>query len=116
MNSVTVEPLHPKRDTLPFIKFAWQVYKEYPHWVPPLLMDRKKLMDRERNPFYKHAEAEFFLARRDGNIVGRVGAIIITIKNTTRISGSSVFLKVLKISQSPTHCLPPQPHGCGCAV
>ena len=33
-------------------------------------------MDREKNPFYKHAEAEFFLARRNGTIFGRIGAII----------------------------------------
>ena len=76
MGVITVEPISPKRETLPFIKFAWQIYLEYPHWVPPLLMDRKKLMDRRKNPFYKHADAEFFLARRNGAIVGRIGAII----------------------------------------
>ncbi len=76
MDALTVEPISAKRDTLPFIKFAWQIYRDYPHWVPPLLMDRKKLMDKEKNPFYKHAEAEFFLARRNGEIVGRIGAII----------------------------------------
>src|SRR5262245_47250265 len=76
MSLITVEPISPKRDTLPFIKFAWQIYKEFPQWVPPLIMDRKKLMDRGKNPFYKHAEAEFFLARKQGVIVGRIGAII----------------------------------------
>lgn len=39
-------------------------------------MDRRKLMDRKKNPFYTHAEAEFFLARRNGEIAGRIGAII----------------------------------------
>jgi hypothetical protein len=39
-------------------------------------MDRRKLMDRKKNPFYKHADAEFFLAKRDGAIVGRIGAIV----------------------------------------
>ncbi|MBI1806719.1 MAG: GNAT family N-acetyltransferase [Ignavibacteria bacterium] len=39
-------------------------------------MDRRKLMDKQKNPFYRHAEAEFFLARRNGEIVGRIGAII----------------------------------------
>jgi hypothetical protein len=76
MNDITVEPISPKRDTLPFIKFAWQIYKNFPQWVPPLIMDRKKLMDKDKNPFYKHADAEFFLARRHGAIVGRIGAII----------------------------------------
>ncbi len=39
-------------------------------------MDRRKLMDRKKNPFYRNADAEFFLAFRDGTIVGRIGAII----------------------------------------
>ncbi|MEK9135660.1 MAG: hypothetical protein AAB393_00950, partial [Bacteroidota bacterium] len=50
--------------------------KGNPYWVPPLLMDRRKLIDRNNNPFYKHAEMELFLAERDGELVGRIGAII----------------------------------------
>lgn len=76
MDTISIAPILSKSETLPFIKFAWQIYRNYPQWVPPLLMDRKKLMDREKNPFYKHADAEFFLARRSGVIVGRIGAII----------------------------------------
>jgi hypothetical protein len=73
---ITISPIAGKSETDRFIKFAWQIYRDYPNWVPPLLMDRRKLMDRAKNPFYQHAEAEFFLARRDGEIVGRIGAII----------------------------------------
>ncbi|MFI5251362.1 MAG: GNAT family N-acetyltransferase [Bacteroidota bacterium] len=76
MSSLTVRPISSKKDTKDFIKFQWDIYKEYPNWVPPLLMDRRKLMDRDKNPFYKHADAEFYLAFRDGKIVGRIGAII----------------------------------------
>ncbi len=39
-------------------------------------MDRKKLLDTKKNPFYKHSEIEMFLARRDGEILGRNAAII----------------------------------------
>lgn len=59
-----------------FIRFLWKIYREYPAWVPPLMMDRKKLMDRGKNPFYKHTDAEFFLAERDGIVVGRIGALV----------------------------------------
>src|SRR6266478_1623876 len=76
MSSISVTPIDPRRETLPFIRFAWSIYRDSPHWVPPLLMDRKKLMDRRKNPFYTHADAEFFLARRDGQIVGRIAAIV----------------------------------------
>jgi GNAT superfamily N-acetyltransferase len=76
MSTVTVRPLRSKKDQKVFIKFQWKPYVGNPYWVPPLLMDRRKLMDREHNPFYKHADAEFFLAERDGEVVGRIGAII----------------------------------------
>jgi GNAT superfamily N-acetyltransferase len=39
-------------------------------------MDRRKLIDRKNNPFYKHATMEMFLAERDGEVVGRIAAII----------------------------------------
>src|SRR2546429_7049247 len=39
-------------------------------------MDRMKLIDEEKNPFYTHSEAKFFVAERDGKIVGRIGAMI----------------------------------------
>lgn len=76
MESVDVQPIQTRSDHRQFLKFPWSVYRDYPMWVPPLLMDRRKLMDRKKNPFYKHAEAEFFLARKNGRVVGRIGAII----------------------------------------
>jgi len=76
MSPITIQSVASPRDVKRFIKFAWRIYEGYPNWVPPLLMDRKKLMDKRKNPFYKHSDAEFFLALRDGNIVGRIGAIL----------------------------------------
>lgn len=52
------------------------MYKDYPFWVPPLLMDRKKLIDRKNNPFYQHARMEMFLAERNGTLVGRIAGIV----------------------------------------
>ena len=76
MNNLTIQPISSKQDTIAFIRFLWTIYKDYPAWVPPLMMDRKKLMDRQKNPFYKHTDAEFYLAKRDGIVVGRIGAIV----------------------------------------
>jgi hypothetical protein len=76
MSSLSIRPVAGKKETEAFIRFAWEIYKDSPAWVPPLLMDRRKLMDRAKNPFYRHAEAEFFIAWRDGRIVGRIGAIV----------------------------------------
>lgn len=54
----------------------WDIYVGDPYWVPPLVMDRLKLMDEKKNPFYDHASAAFFLAERDGRIAGRIAAIV----------------------------------------
>jgi hypothetical protein len=76
MNPVVIRNASSPGDVKRFIAFQWEIYKGNPYWVPPLLMDRRKLMDKKKNPFYQHAEAEFFLAYRDGKIVGRIGAIM----------------------------------------
>lgn len=76
MSRVTVRPARSSNDLHRFVKFLWKIYEGNPTWVPPLLMDRKKLIDRKKNPFYQHADAEFFLAERDGELVGRIAAIV----------------------------------------
>ncbi len=76
MSSISVRSVRTKRDETKFIKFQWKVYEGNPCWVPPLLMDRRKLIDRRKNPFYQHSRMELFLAERDGEIVGRIGAVV----------------------------------------
>ncbi|MCX6121309.1 MAG: hypothetical protein NTX44_06780 [Ignavibacteriales bacterium] len=76
MDGLIIRPIASKHDVNSFIRFLWKIYKNYPAWVPPLMMDRKKLMDREKNPFYKHSDAEFYLAEHEGEVVGRIGAIV----------------------------------------
>lgn len=76
MSSISVQPLTSPAQKRDFIKFPWKIYKGNPVWVPPLLRDRRKLMDKKSNPFYKQADAEFFLATRNGEVVGRIGAIV----------------------------------------
>ncbi|MCL4512278.1 MAG: hypothetical protein M1470_14655 [Bacteroidetes bacterium] len=76
MSAISVEPVRTKKDLMTFIKLPWKIYEKDPYWVPPLLMDRKKLLDTKKNPFYKHSEIELFLAKKDGEIVGRNAAII----------------------------------------
>ena len=73
---LSIRPVRTKKDENHFIKFMWKIYEGNPHWVPPLLMDRRKLIDRKNNPFYKHARMEMFLAERNGEIVGRIAAIV----------------------------------------
>lgn len=72
--SLEVRPVDSRSDLMRFIKLPWRLYRNSPHWVPPLISQRRHHLDRGRNPFFKHAEAEYFLALRDGRPVGRISA------------------------------------------
>ena len=65
------------RDALrQFIRLPWKIYRRDPFWVPPLILDMKKLLDKSRHPFFMHSTADFFLALRSGEVVGRIAAIL----------------------------------------
>lgn len=57
-----------------FIKFPWQIYRGDPAWVPPLLIERKEFLDRNKHPFFEHGDATLFLACSGEEIVGRIMA------------------------------------------
>jgi hypothetical protein len=59
-----------------FIRLPWQIYKYYPHWVPPLLRDVKFKLNQFKHPFFEHAKIELFIARRGTTIAGRIAAIV----------------------------------------
>lgn len=79
MNDVSVRPVRSTADLRRFIAFPYALHRGDPQWVPPLRMDVRKMLDRAKNPFFAHAEAEYFLAerRQDGRttVVGRIAAI-----------------------------------------
>lgn len=75
MSEIKISTVKTKSDLMRFIKFQWKIYKDDPYWVPPLIMDRKKILSKEKNPFFKHGDAEYFLAERNGELVGRIAAI-----------------------------------------
>lgn len=58
-----------------FVLFPYSHYKNDEHWVAPLLMDEKKLVDVKKNPFYEEADAAFFIAEKNGEMAGRIGVI-----------------------------------------
>jgi hypothetical protein len=59
-----------------FIELPYRLYRNDPHWVPPLRIAVKELLDKAKHPFYANAETELFLALREGKVVGRVAAIL----------------------------------------
>ncbi|HEY3875104.1 MAG TPA: hypothetical protein VGM92_06480, partial [Candidatus Kapabacteria bacterium] len=74
---VHIRKVENRKDKLKFIRLPWELYRDEKNWVPPLEMDRMRLIDEVKNPFYKHATHQLFLAEdKRGNVVGRIAAII----------------------------------------
>jgi GNAT superfamily N-acetyltransferase len=76
VSNIEVSEVTSRRERDAFIKFQWQIYANDPAWVPPLIIERKKFLDRKRHPFYGHGDAALFLASRNrgSKIVGRIMA------------------------------------------
>ena len=72
----TVRPATTAEDMRVFVRFPWRVYADDSHWVPPLLLERKRFFDTRHNPFFKHADAAYFLAERDGEVRGTIAACV----------------------------------------
>lgn len=72
---VEIIPVTSKAEREAFIRLPWLVYRDDPCWVPPLLMERREFLDREKNPFFEFGEVELFLARRGDDVVGRIAAV-----------------------------------------
>ncbi len=86
-----IKRIHSKADKLRFVRLLWDIYGSDPNWVPPLEMDRLKLIDEIKNPFYKHSEVAWFIAEEDGKAVGRIAAIINRNHNETHHDKTGFF-------------------------
>ena len=74
MSQIEIKQVVSRAERDAFIKFPWRIYTNDPVWVPPLLLERKEFLNREKHPFYEHGDAALFLARSSGEIVGRIMA------------------------------------------
>jgi GNAT superfamily N-acetyltransferase len=80
---MTVRPVKDRRTLSKFINLPYRLHRRDPIWVPPLRRDVKVLLSRHKNPFFQHAEAEYFIAERNGEEVGRIAAIDNRLHNET---------------------------------
>jgi GNAT superfamily N-acetyltransferase len=71
---VEVRAVSGRRDLTRFIGLPYDLHANHPLWVPPLKLERRMFLSRRLNAFFSHGEAEYFLAYRDGRLVGRVSA------------------------------------------
>jgi GNAT superfamily N-acetyltransferase len=72
--AVVVKKVSGRRELKAFIDLPFRLHSNHPLWVPPLKVERRLFLNRKMNAFFSHGEAEYFLARRDGRVVGRITA------------------------------------------
>lgn len=73
---VSITPVSGKADLKAFVDIAYRLNADNPNWVPPLRGEARELVTPGKNPFFEHADVQFFLARRGGEVVGRISAHI----------------------------------------
>ena len=73
---ITIKEINSKKEVTDFVKFPFSLYKDNPYWVPPIIADELETFDKTKNPAFENAEAYFYLAYKDNQIVGRIAAII----------------------------------------
>jgi hypothetical protein len=73
---VAIRPVATAADRKAFVNLQFRLYADDPNWIPPLKAEVHGLIDPRKNPWFGHAEAQFFLAERNGKVVGRISAQI----------------------------------------
>ena len=74
-DDVVVTPVQSASDRDEFIHFPYSLYQGDPNWVPPLIMERKDFLNPKKNPWFEFGKVELLLARRGGEVVGRVAGV-----------------------------------------
>jgi GNAT superfamily N-acetyltransferase len=64
-----------KEDVRQFVEFPFDLYRDCPQWVPPLVSDSRDILNRNKHPFYEHSTAEFFVVEDKGRALGRISAL-----------------------------------------
>ncbi len=72
--AITVRKVESKDDLERFIEFAWKANAGDRNWVPPLWFENRHRLDRKANFWFEHAQAEYFLAEKNGELAGRISA------------------------------------------
>lgn len=74
--TVEVKPARTARAQKQFLDLPYRLHRHQDHWIAPLRMSQKDILDTARHPFYKTADVEKLLAYREGRVVGRIMAIV----------------------------------------
>ncbi|WP_303980259.1 dATP pyrophosphohydrolase [Dongia mobilis] len=84
MATIEVVPVTDKGGVKEFIALPKRLYRGHKGYVAPLDMERGEVLSPKKNPYFTHAKAQLFLARRDGRVVGRISAQICELEQKLR--------------------------------
>ena len=73
---ITIKEVKNQKELKTFVKFPFKLYKDSKYWVPPIISQEIKTFNKKENPVFNDAEARFFLAYKNNELVGRIAAII----------------------------------------
>jgi ribosomal protein S18 acetylase RimI-like enzyme len=73
---VEIKEVKTKAELKKFILYPHKLYASNPHWVPNLVMDELNILSRDKNPAFSHCESKYWLAYKNGEIVGRIAGIL----------------------------------------
>jgi len=73
---IVIKEAKTKKEMKDYVKFSFELYKNNPYWIPPIIAEELETFDKDKNPAFQTAEAYFYLAYNDDKIVGKVAAII----------------------------------------
>jgi len=71
---VKIVPVDNAKQLKSFIMLPFELYKNDPNWIAPLIGEQKKFFNHKKNPYYLHSEVKLFLAYKDDKVVGRISA------------------------------------------
>jgi len=81
MANLEIEPVHSRAQQNEFLYLPKKLYAGDPNWVPPLWSEHKRLLGFKHHPFYDDAAIQTYIARRGGEVVGRIAAIVNNVHN-----------------------------------
>jgi len=71
--SLHIKRVESRKDLEAFIRMPWSVYRDDPHWIPPLMLEQRMRLS-PKNPYFKHADSRLWIALEKGRAVGRISA------------------------------------------
>jgi hypothetical protein len=73
---ITIKEIRSKKELKDFVQFSFDLFKDNPYWIPPIIADEIDNFDSSKNPAFKNADVHFYLAYKNNKIVGKIVALI----------------------------------------